>query len=193
MAGTDIAIDLGSANFRLYVDGKGVVVDEPNVIAVDEDSNRVVAVGRRAYKMLGRTSDRVRVVKPVTGGVISDLTLMDATLQHYLKKVTNSRVFMPRAVVAVPSGITEVERRAVVDAVAANGIRKVCLIEAPVAAAIGAGLDMSPSARQHGRHARRGCERHRRAFDESPFRKRQHCRGRRGVQRGYYQIRAQKV
>ena len=87
MAGTDIAIDLGSANFRLYVDGKGVVVDEPNVISVDEDSNRVVAVGRRAYKMLGRTSDRVRVVKPVTGGVISDLTLMDATLQHYLKKV----------------------------------------------------------------------------------------------------------
>ena len=147
MAGTDIAIDLGSANFRVYVDGKGVVVDEPNVIAVDEDSNRVVAVGRRAYKMLGRTSDRVRVVKPVTGGVISDLTLMDATLQHYLKKVTNSRVFMPRAVVAVPSGITEVERRAVVDAVAANGIRKVCLIEAPVAAAIGAGLDIS---RPHG-------------------------------------------
>lgn len=147
MAGTDIAINLGSANFRLYVDGKGVVVDEPNVIAVDEDSNRVVAVGRRAYKMLGRTSDRVRVVKPVTGGVISDLTLMDATLQHYLKKVTNSRVFMPRAVVAVPSGITEVERRAVVDAVAANGIRKVCLIEAPVAAAIGAGLDIS---RPHG-------------------------------------------
>ena len=147
MAGTDIAIDLGSANFRLYVDGKGVVVDEPNVIAVDEDSNRVVAVGRRAYKMLGRTSDRVRVVKPVTGGVISDLTLMDATLQHYLKKVTNSRVFMPRAVVAVPSGITEVERRAVVDAVAANGIRKVCLIEAPVSAAIGAGLDIS---RPHG-------------------------------------------
>lgn len=147
MAGTDIAIDLGSANFRLYVDGKGVMVDEPNVIAVDEDSNRVVAVGRRAYKMLGRTSDRVRVVKPVTGGVISDLTLMDATLQHYLKKVTNSRVFMPRAVVAVPSGITEVERRAVVDAVAANGIRKVCLIEAPVAAAIGAGLDIS---RPHG-------------------------------------------
>lgn len=147
MAGTDIAIDLGSANFRLYVDGKGVVVDEPNVIAVDEDSNRVVAVGRRAYKMLGRTSDRVRVVKPVTGGVISDLTLMDATLQHYLKKVTNSRVFMPRAVVAVPSGITEVERRAVVNAVAANGIRKVCLIEAPVAAAIGAGLDIS---RPHG-------------------------------------------
>ena len=147
MAGTDIAIDLGSANFRLYVDGKGVVVDEPNVIAVDEDSDRVVAVGRRAYKMLGRTSDRVRVVKPVTGGVISDLTLMDATLQHYLKKVTNSRIFMPRAVVAVPSGITEVERRAVVDAVAANGIRKVCLIEAPVAAAIGAGLDIS---RPHG-------------------------------------------
>ena len=103
MAGTDIAIDLGSANFRLYVDGKGVVVDEPNVIAVDEDSNRVVAVGRRAYRMLGRTSDRVRVVKPVTGGVISDLTLMDATLQHYLKKVTNfckiSQRIFPRSAV----------------------------------------------------------------------------------------------
>ena len=86
MAGTDIAIDLGSANFRLYVDGKGVVVDEPNVIAVDEDSTVWWPWAAAAYKMLGRTSDRVRVVKPVTGGVIPDLTLMDATLQHYLKR-----------------------------------------------------------------------------------------------------------
>ena len=138
MMGTDIAIDLGTANFKLFVDGRGVVVNEPNVVAVDTYSDRIVAIGREALEMLGRTSERVRVVKPMRGGVISDFSLMDAMLRHYLKQVCTSRVFMPRVVVTVPSGITEVEKRAVVDAVAANGVRKICLLEGPAAAAIGA-------------------------------------------------------
>ena len=142
MIGTDLAIDLGTANFKLFVDGRGVVINEPNVIAVDTYSDRVVAIGQEACDMLGRTGERVRVVKPMRGGVISGFSLMDATIRHYLKQVSTSRIFMPRVVVTVPSGITEVEKRAVVDAIAANGVRKICLLEAPVAAAIGAGIDI---------------------------------------------------
>lgn len=147
MIGTDIAIDLGTANFKLFLDGTGVVINEPNVIAVDAYTDRIVAIGREAYAMIGRTSDRVRVVKPMAGGVISDFSLMDATLRHYLKQVSTSRIFMPRVVVTIPSGATEVQKRAVVDAIAANGVRKICLLEAPVAAAIGSGMDIT---RPHG-------------------------------------------
>lgn len=143
MIGTDIAIDLGTANFKLFVDGKGVVVNEPNVIAVDTYSDRIVAMGQEAYDMMGRTSERVRVVKPMIGGVISDFSLMDAVIRHYLKQVSTSRVFMPRVVVTVPSGATEVQKRAVVDAIAANGVRKICLLEAPIAAAMGCGIDIA--------------------------------------------------
>jgi len=143
MIGTDIAIDLGTANIKLYMDGTGVVVNEPNVIAVDAYSDRIVAVGREAYDLIGRTSDRIRVVKPMSGGVISDFSLTDAVIRHYLKQVSTSRVFMPRVVVTIPGGSTEVQKRAVVDAIAANGIRKICLLEAPVAAAIGAGMDIT--------------------------------------------------
>ncbi len=143
MIGTDIAIDLGTANFRLYMDGRGVVVNEPNIVAVETDSEQIVAIGREAYEMLGRTGARVRVVRPMHGGVIADFSLMDAVIRHYLKQVNTSRVFMPRVVVTVPSGITEVEKRAVVDAVAANGVRKICLLEGPLAAALGAGIDVA--------------------------------------------------
>ena len=147
MVGTDIAIDLGTANFRLFMDGRGVLVNEPNVIAVDTYEDKIVAIGQSAQEMMGKTSARIRVVKPMAGGVISDFSLMDATIRHYLKQVMTSRVFTPRVVVTVPSGITEVERRAVVDAIAANGVRKICLLEAPAAAAIGAGIDIT---RPHG-------------------------------------------
>ena len=143
MIGTDIAIDLGTGNFKLYLDGTGVVINEPNVIAVDAYSDRIVAVGREAYAMLGRVGDRVRVVRPMSGGVISDFSLVDAMLRHYLKQVSTSRIFMPRMIVTIPAGATEVQKRAVVDAAAANGVRKICLLEAPVAAAIGAGVDIT--------------------------------------------------
>lgn len=140
--GTDIAIDLGTSKFKVYMDGKGIVLSEPSIIAVDNYTDEIIAIGSEAYDMLGRTSDRITVARPLANGVISDLSLAEHLIAHYLKQVSSSRVFMPRVVVSVPCGLTEVERRAVVDAIGAAGVRKVCLIEEPVAAAIGAGVDI---------------------------------------------------
>lgn len=143
MIGTDIAIDLGTSNFKVYLDGKGIVLSEPSLIAVDTLTDEVIAIGTEAYKMLGRTSDRIVVSRPLCNGVISDFSLAEHLITYYLKRLGSSRVFMPRVVVSVPCGVTEVEKRAVVDAIGAAGVRKVCLIEEPVAAAIGAGVDIA--------------------------------------------------
>ena len=143
MIGTDLAIDLGTSTFKIYVDGKGIVLNEPSIIAVDNYTDEVIAIGREAYDMLGRTSDRITVARPLANGVISDLSMAEHLISHYLRQVSNTRVFMPRVVVSVPCGLTEVEKRAVVDAVGSAGVRKVCLIEEPVAAAIGAGVDIT--------------------------------------------------
>ncbi len=138
-----MAIDLGTSDFKVYVEGKGIVLNEPSVIAVDNATGEVIAMGNEAYAMLGRTSSRVNVTYPLSGGVISDFSMAEQLIAHNIRKVSVSKVFMPRVVVSVPCGITEVEKRAVVDAVTAAGVRKVCLIEEPVAAAIGAGVDIS--------------------------------------------------
>jgi len=143
MIGTDIAIDLGTSKFKVYLDGKGIVLSEPSIIAVDNYTDEVIAIGSEAYDMLGRTSDRITVARPLSNGVISDLSMAEHLISYYLKKISSSRVFMPRVVVSVPCGLTEVEKRAVVDAISAAGVRKVCLIEEPVAAAIGAGVDIA--------------------------------------------------
>lgn len=143
MIGTDLAIDLGTSKFKIYMDGKGIVLCEPSIIAVDNYTDEVIAIGREAYDMLGRTSDRITVARPLANGVISDLSMAEHLISHYLKQVSNTRVFMPRVVVSVPCGLTEVDKRAVVDAIGAAGVRKVCLIEEPVAAAIGAGVDIA--------------------------------------------------
>ncbi|HIU31580.1 MAG TPA: rod shape-determining protein [Candidatus Caccousia avistercoris] len=143
MPGMDIAIDLGTSYVKIYLDGKGIVLREPAVVAVDVDTDDVVAVGNEAYAMLGRTSQRIRVVYPLLNGVISDFDLARYLITHYLKKVSGSKVFMPRVVVSVPCKITEVEKRAVVDSISSSNVRKICLIEEPVAAALGAGLDIS--------------------------------------------------
>ena len=143
MIGTDIAIDLGTSNFKVYLDGKGIVLSEPSIIAVDTLTDEVIAIGTEAYKMLGRTSDRIVVSRPLCNGVISDFSLAEHLITYYLKRLGSSRVFMPRVVVSVPCGVTEVEKRAVVDAIGAAVVRKVCLIEEPVAAAIGAGVDIA--------------------------------------------------
>ena len=143
MIGTDIAIDLGTSKFKVYLDGKGIVLSEPSIIAVDNATDEVIAIGSEAYDMLGRTSERTTVARPLCNGVISDFSMAEHLISHYLKEINNSRVFMPRVVVSVPCGITEVEKRAVVDAIGAAGVRKVCLIEEPVAAAIGAGVDIA--------------------------------------------------
>ncbi len=141
--GIDIAIDLGTARFKIFQDGKGIVLNEPSIIAVDNLTDEVIAIGSEAYRMLGRTSDRVEVAHPLCNGVISDLSLAEHLIAYYLRQVGRSRLFTPRVVVSVPCGVTEVEKRAVVDAIGAAGVRKVCLIEEPVAAAIGAGVDIA--------------------------------------------------
>ena len=143
MIGTDIAIDLGTSRFKIYLEGKGIVLSEPSIIAVDRDTDEVIAIGSEAYEMLGRTSERVIVARPLSNGVISDFSMAEHLIHHYLKEVSSSRMFMPRVVVSVPCSITEVEKRAVVDAISAAGVRKICLIEEPVAAAIGAGVDIA--------------------------------------------------
>jgi len=141
--GTDVAVDLGTAKLKIYQEGKGIILSEPSIIAVDNMTDEVIAIGTEAYDMLGRTSSRLTVARPLSNGVISDFSLAEHMISHYLKRLGGSKMFMPRVVVSVPCGITEVEKRAVVDAITAAGVRKVCLIEEPVAAAIGAGVDIS--------------------------------------------------
>ena len=143
MLGTDIALDLGTSFIKIYLDGKGIVLNEPSVVSVDLVTDKVLATGKEAYNMVGRTSDRIRVCHPLSGGVISDFDMAKYLIETYLKKISASKVIMPRVVVSIPCQITEVEKRAVVDAISASGVRKICLIEEPVAAALGAKMDIS--------------------------------------------------
>lgn len=143
MLGTDIAIDLGTSAVKIYLNGKGIILNEPAIVAVNVENDQVVAMGKDAYAMVGRTSDKINVCHPLCNGVISNFDLAQYLIGYYLKKLNSSKVFMPRVVVSVPCQITEVEKRAVVDSISAAGVRKICLIEEPVAAAIGAGVDIS--------------------------------------------------
>ena len=142
-----IAIDLGTTNIRIHVKGRGVVLREPAVIAVLNGTTEVKAVGEEAYKMLGRTPGSVTAVRPMADGVIADYTLTEKMLKAFLDKVLRGpgRLFRPRLniMVCIPSGITEVEKRAVLQAVNEIGARKAFLIEEPIAAAIGAGVDIA--------------------------------------------------
>lgn len=143
MKGTDLAIDLGTSMFKIYLDGKGIVLREPSIIATDKVTGEFLAVGQAAYEMHGKTSNRISVVYPLKNGVISNFSLAEHMIKTYVKRISFNKMFLPRAVVSVPCEITEVEKRAVVDALTSSGIRKVCVIEEPVAAAIGAGVDIS--------------------------------------------------
>ncbi len=137
----DLAVDLGTANTLIYVKGKGIVLREPSVVAIDKDSNTVLAVGEEAKKMLGKTPGNIVSIRPLRDGVITDFEVTEAMLSYFIKKVHNRNTFVrPRVVVAVPSGITQVEKKAVIDSVSSAGAREVYLIEQPMAAAIGAGL-----------------------------------------------------
>lgn len=140
----DIGVDLGTASVLVYIKGKGVVLNEPSVVAVDEQAHSIIAVGQDALRMMGRTPKNVSVVRPLKNGVISDYDLTERMLHYYLRKVLGRfSFFRPRIVVCVPSGVTEVERRSVVEATLDAGAGDVRLIHEPVAAAIGAGLDVS--------------------------------------------------
>ena len=140
----DMGIDLGTANSLVYVKGEGIVLREPSVVAVDRTQNRVVAVGREAKKMLGRTPGNITAVRPMKDGVIADFDITQEMLNYFIRQTINGRgyryVTRPRVVVSVPSGITEVERRAVRESAMLAGAARVYLIEEPMAAAIGAGL-----------------------------------------------------
>ncbi len=142
----DLAIDLGTANTLVYVKGKGIVLREPSVVAVRQDyrTNKVLAVGKEAKMMLGRTPGNISAIRPIKDGVIADFEVTEAMLRYFINKVHNRRTLVhPRIIISVPSGITQVEKRAVKESAEQAGAREVYLIEEPMAAAIGAGLPIT--------------------------------------------------
>ncbi|ABR46595.1 cell shape determining protein, MreB/Mrl family [Alkaliphilus metalliredigens QYMF] len=142
--GSDIGIDLGTASVLVFVKGKGIVLQEPSVVAIDKNTNNILAVGEEARRMLGRTPGNIVAIRPLKDGVISDYEVTEKMLRYFIQKTTGKRIFFkPKIIVCVPSGVTEVEKRAVVDATTEAGARTAYLIEEPIAAAIGAGLDIS--------------------------------------------------
>ncbi len=143
MAANDIGIDLGTATVLIYQYGKGIILKEPSVIAVNTNDNKVLAVGEEAHKMLGRTPGHIRAVRPMNEGVISDYETTEQMIKYFIKKACGSSLVKPRVAICVPSAVTEVESRAVIDVAINAGARKVYLIEEPVAAAIGSGIDIS--------------------------------------------------
>ena len=143
MFNTDIGIDLGTASIIVYIRGQGIVLQEPSVVAIDKTNDTVLAVGETARRMLGRTPGSIVAVRPLREGVISDYEITEKMLRYFIQKAVGKTLFMrPRIAVCVPSGVTEVERRAVLDATRQAGARQVFVIEEPIAAAIGAGIDI---------------------------------------------------
>ena len=138
---TDIGIDLGTANTLVYIKGEGVVINEPTIVAVNEKTGQTLAVGEEAKRMMGRTPSHISVVRPLINGVISDFVMTQEVLKHYLKRVKDDSLFKyVRAVVAIPTNLTEVERKSVEDAVISSGVSNVYLLEEPIAAVLGARL-----------------------------------------------------
>ena len=143
LGGRDMAVDLGTANTLVYVRGRGIVLSEPSVVAIDSSNGQVHAVGAEAKRMLGRTPGTITAIRPLKDGVIADFDVTEQMLRHFIKSVHSNRFAHPRVVVCVPSGVTGVEKRAVEEACLSAGARQAYLIEEPMAAAIGAGLPVA--------------------------------------------------
>ena len=143
MLNNDIGIDLGTANILVFVRGKGVVICEPAVVAMDIDNQKICAIGEEAREMIGRTPGNIRAIRPLSEGVIADYQITEEILKYFIKKAVGRRLFRPRIVVCVPSGVTTVEKRAVLEAATQSGAKEVYLISEPIAAAIGCGLDIA--------------------------------------------------
>lgn len=143
MLRNDVGIDLGTASVLVYVKGKGIVLQEPSVVAIDQYTNKFLAVGEEARRMLGRTPGNIVAVRPLKEGVISDYNITQRMLKYFIEKSLGRMLLKPRLIVCVPSGCTEVEKRAVIEAANEAGALKTYLIEEPIAAAIGAGLDIT--------------------------------------------------
>ncbi|HDL18559.1 MAG TPA: rod shape-determining protein [Bacteroidetes bacterium] len=137
MFSSDVAIDLGTANTLVYVKGKGILLNEPSIVAVSRRNQEIVAFGQEAREMIGRTPDEISTVRPLKDGVIADFELAEEMIRYFIRKVQNTRLLRPMVVICIPSGITEVEKRAVRDSAEHAGAREVYLIEEPMAAAIG--------------------------------------------------------
>lgn len=140
--GSDIGIDLGTASVLVYVKGKGIVLREPSIVAIDTRTNHIIKVGREALSMQGRTPGYIKTVRPLKNGVISQYDVTLRMLQHFIRKACGNMIFKPRVMICIPTGISEVEERAVVDAAGEAGAKQTRLIEEPVAAAMGAGLNI---------------------------------------------------
>ncbi|MGV8145801.1 MAG: rod shape-determining protein [Alkaliphilus sp.] len=144
MFGAHVGIDLGTATVLVFVKGKGVVIKEPSVVAIDNTTDRILAVGEEARRMLGRTPGNIVAIRPLKDGVISDYEITERMLKYFIRKtIGQSMFFKPKVIICVPSGVTEVEKRAVIDATNEAGARTTYLIEEPIAAAIGANLDIA--------------------------------------------------
>jgi len=141
--GVDIAVDLGTANTLIYVRGQGIVLNEPSIVAKSKSSGKVIAVGNEAKRMVGKVHQEIETIRPLRDGVIADFEMADSMLQGFLNKLPISKLARPRMIICVPSGITEVEKRAVKESAERRNAREVYLIEEPVAAAIGIGIDIS--------------------------------------------------
>ena len=144
MLSKKIGIDLGTSTVLIYVKGEGIVINEPSLVALNRDGTRILAVGRQAYEMVGRTPDTIQIVRPMREGVIADFVVTEGMLHHFIGKVQGrQRIFKPEIMICVPSGVTSVERRAVTEAAISAGARQAWLIDEPLAAAIGAGLPIA--------------------------------------------------
>ena len=189
-----IGIDLGTVNVLVYVSGRGIVLQEPSVVAISIRDNKIVAVGQEARDMLGRTPESIEVARPMRDGVIADYVVTEAMLRYFIRRVIGRNpLFRPRVMISTPKGVTSVESRAVHDAAMQAGAKEAYLIPEPLAAAYGAGLPIGTPIGQHGHRHRRRHHRGRGRLDERYRRVEQRPRGRHPHRRSDHQLRAQEV